>query len=723
MEQSDAAKPGCGQFGTTSRLLIVRPVKLMCRTSSAPTQQSMPCKRGPPALRDYLVLLCVLCCALPVRLGIADSGSRAGKPYVSQTGAATSLQPHAGVSLAIPLISVRQVKGLTPAEAARHLPVRLRGVVTAFSGWRDYFFLQDATGGLAINREEHGLLQPGDEVELTGVSDPGLFSTSVISKHVQVLGRGVMPTSRLYSYSDLEGGAKDAEWVKVSGVVQSAQVESIWNKSVLVLGLEMSGQQTSVRVFGFDAADVTRFTDALVQVEGVCGTAYNDKRQFIGLRLFVGDTRAIKVLERAPDDPYAVEASPIRTIMGFRPDGRARHRSKITGIVTYQETGHSFYLQNGSDGIRVATTADQYVPVGASIEAIGFPALGEYSPVLTNASFRVLGLGNPISPTSISAAEFLQYKDTFVYAPYDGQLVRLQGTIVSQLALPNEDAWLMRDDHSTFVASLRLSGDKASPLNIAVGTTMSVTGVMSVTVDSDHQPNLFRILLRGPQDLVLVKEAPWWTPLHLFLVLGVLLISTIATVLWTVLLRRQVKRQTHLLRESEGRFRTQAQQDTLTGVASRSYLLEQLEAAVLVAQQTGSTIALLMLDLDHFKEINDTLGHHAGDQLLCIVANRIRSVVRRSDIVARMGGDEFVILTTGLGHESQAEAIGAKLVAHVAVPAEIAGQRRSVSASVGVCIYPEGGVDGDALLQHVDEAMYRAKAKGRDSCCVYTPAA
>ncbi len=251
---------------------------------------------------------------------------------------------------------------------------------------------------------------------------------------------------------------------------------------------------------------------------------------------------------------------------------------------------------------------------------------------------------------------------------------------------------------------------------------MSVTGVMSVTVDSDRQPSSFRILLRDPEDLVLVKTAPWWTPLHLFMVLGVLLILTLATLVWTILLRRQVERQTQLLRESEGRFRTQAQQDALTGVASRSYLLEQLEEAVRVARQTGGLIGLLMLDLDHFKEINDTLGHHAGDQLLCIVANRIRSVVRRSDVVARMGGDEFVVLLKGLGHASEAEPIGTKVVAQVAVPAEIGGRRRSVSASVGVYVYHEGKVDRDILLQHADEAMYRAKAKGRNSCCVITQA-
>jgi diguanylate cyclase (GGDEF)-like protein len=188
-----------------------------------------------------------------------------------------------------------------------------------------------------------------------------------------------------------------------------------------------------------------------------------------------------------------------------------------------------------------------------------------------------------------------------------------------------------------------------------------------------------------------------------------------------MMLRRQVLRQTSLLRESEGRFRNQAQIDTLTGVSSRAFLHEQLESAVAGARRLGGWIGVMMLDLDHFKQVNDTLGHHVGDALLCIVAHRIRATVRKTDVVARMGGDEFVVLLMDIGNAAEAATVGAKLVANVAVPAEIDGRQMAVSASVGVCVYPSGGTDGDTLLQRCDEAMYRAKKKGRNSSCVYTP--
>ena len=303
--------------------------------------------------------------------------------------------------------------------------------------------------------------------------------------------------------------------------------------------------------------------------------------------------------------------------------------------------------------------------------------------------------------------------------------MQVRGEVVSPLALPNEDAWLMRDGLGDFVATVRRGADMVTRLRMAsaIGSTMLVTGVMKVIARPRPSAAVLPHPAAGPHRIWLSsKGPPWWTPLHLFVDgCACWCVATLAAVtLWTMLLRRQVHQKTRLLKESEGRFRTQAQQDALTGVASRAFLHERLEEAVLDVQSSGGLIALLMLDLDHFKQVNDTLGHQAGDELLCIVAHRIRSTVRKGDVVARMGGDEFVVLLLDVGDESVAEAIGAKLVANIAVPAEIGGLMREVSASVGVCAYPAGGTDGQSLLQHVDEAMYRAKARGRNSSCLYS---
>jgi len=197
---------------------------------------------------------------------------------------------------------------------------------------------------------------------------------------------------------------------------------------------------------------------------------------------------------------------------------------------------------------------------------------------------------------------------------------------------------------------------------------------------------------------------------------------------WVAVLRRRVaqqtsllRRQTDLLRESEERFRHMAQHDALTGLATRLVLQDRLNAALERARRNVTGLALLMLDLDKFKEINDTFGHHAGDEVLRVTASRIVAAVRKSDTVARMGGDEFIVLLSDLSDPEAVESIAAKVVAALSLPVRFAGVELPVSVSVGVCTVTAGELDADMLLRNVDAALYRAKARGRGCYAVFTP--
>jgi diguanylate cyclase (GGDEF)-like protein len=618
------------------------------------------------------------------------------------------------------LTTVAQVRALSKEQAARHVPVRLRGVVTVLPGWQDSFFVQDATGGIAVDRAEHGVaVHAGDLVEVTGTSNPGLFASSLDETALRVLGAGTMPKSRIYSYPELEGGEQDAAWIEVRGVVQSARQENLWGRRVLVLHMEIGGGLITVRLLQFDIDDESRLVDALVRVRGVCGTVYNDKRQFTGIRLFATDARDIYMEEGAPGDPFHSQTNPVRSVMQAGTNPRLGHRVKISGIVTYQDPGRALYLQDGNDGILVTSDQATRVKPGTRIEAVGFPAMGTSSPMLRNAVFRTVGTAH-VEPALIRADDFLKQKANFSFVQYENQLVRLRGVVVSPLALPIEYAWLLQDSTGDFAAYLPRRPGSPKPPNIEVGSTVEVTGIYVASVDEYGQPRAFRILMRGPADMVVLKHAPWWTARHLMMVLGLALAMVLATTSWVLMLRKRVTEQTRQLRESEERFRKQAQHDTLTGLASRSFLHEKLREEISRAQRSNGRIGVLMVDLDHFKDVNDTLGHHAGDELLRIVAARIRSSVRKHDTVARMGGDEFVVLLTGIRSISEAELIGATVVSNVSAPAMVGTESMLVSASVGVCTYPEGGSDGDSLLQVVDAEMYKAKAGGRNTFSVYT---
>ncbi|HTD95612.1 MAG TPA: EAL domain-containing protein [Edaphobacter sp.] len=163
-----------------------------------------------------------------------------------------------------------------------------------------------------------------------------------------------------------------------------------------------------------------------------------------------------------------------------------------------------------------------------------------------------------------------------------------------------------------------------------------------------------------------------------------------------------------------------AHHDPLTGLPTRTLLRDRLEVAIERARRSQDTLAVVMIDLDNFKRINDSLGHQAGDTLLCEISKRLRSCVRKSDTVARMGGDEFVVLLTDLRSANDAQEICHKLLSTVAQPIRIGRHDIIVTTSIGISLFPDCQ-DVDTLFKNADLAMYRVKAHGRNSSAVYTP--
>jgi diguanylate cyclase (GGDEF)-like protein/PAS domain S-box-containing protein len=163
----------------------------------------------------------------------------------------------------------------------------------------------------------------------------------------------------------------------------------------------------------------------------------------------------------------------------------------------------------------------------------------------------------------------------------------------------------------------------------------------------------------------------------------------------------------------EEAVQTAAQSDPLTGLANRLLFNDRLRLALARCRRSGSDLAVLYLDLDRFKQVNDKFGHAAGDRLLKHVAHRLRSCVRQSDTVARLGGDEFVVLLEDLRDREHAVAVVEKIIDEMRAPLNLEGFQVPVTTSVGLA-YAHGGVDGEALLKRADKALYEAKAAGRD---------
>jgi diguanylate cyclase (GGDEF)-like protein/PAS domain S-box-containing protein len=175
-------------------------------------------------------------------------------------------------------------------------------------------------------------------------------------------------------------------------------------------------------------------------------------------------------------------------------------------------------------------------------------------------------------------------------------------------------------------------------------------------------------------------------------------------------------------KNAEAQVRKQAFFDTLTGLPNRRMLRDRLEQEIKKCKRDGQRLAILFIDLDHFKEVNDTLGHDSGDQLLVEAARRITQCVRESDTVARMGGDEFTVILTDIGVGAQLDPVLQKLLRALDDVFQLGAEQVFVSASIGITLYPDDATEIEGLYKNADQALYVAKGEGRNRFSFFTPA-
>jgi diguanylate cyclase (GGDEF)-like protein/PAS domain S-box-containing protein len=183
-------------------------------------------------------------------------------------------------------------------------------------------------------------------------------------------------------------------------------------------------------------------------------------------------------------------------------------------------------------------------------------------------------------------------------------------------------------------------------------------------------------------------------------------------------LRRKIEAQ---LLEKQQHLDHLAHHDQLTGLPNRLYLAAHLPGAIAEARRTGSVLAVLFLDLDRFKHINDSRGHETGDKLLKTVAQRIRETVRAEDLVVRMGGDEFIVVLKKVASQEQVNETAARINEALSAPVIVDNRPLVTSVSIGVSLYPRDGTDMGELLRHSDTAMYQAKDRGRNNFQLFNP--
>lgn len=219
-------------------------------------------------------------------------------------------------------------------------------------------------------------------------------------------------------------------------------------------------------------------------------------------------------------------------------------------------------------------------------------------------------------------------------------------------------------------------------------------------------------------DLQWLQHEPMRSSLHSAILLCLILLVLAASI-WLMIgdlnqLIQALKAENSRVYQSQQQIRQLINHDSLTKLPNRVVAREKCEQALQQCQQPGQLIAVMFIDLDNFKQVNDRLGHHAGDILLQAVASQLSSHLRGADLVCRISGDEFLVLAEGFHQDTEIQQLAEKLLAAVATPVDFGATRLHSTCSIGIAVHPRDGDDFDSLCQKADMAMYQAKNAGRN---------
>jgi diguanylate cyclase (GGDEF)-like protein/PAS domain S-box-containing protein len=571
---------------------------------------------------------------------------------------------------------------------------------------------------------------------------------------------------------------------------------------------------------------------AVVRIKGVVTGKLdaNGRRQ-----MFSASLKDIEV--QSPPLDKKLPPRPARGVSADEANVSLVRQVHIHGRILWR-SGEEFLVQDASGAIFVRTATAAPLQTGDTVDAVGFPAHGEFGLELADAEMH-LGVSQAsaisIAPLRLTAEEILK-------GGFDERRVTLKGRVVGQVDSGTRTIYQLREDGVLF--NVLCPHEKAGGQNqeIARGSTVEVTGVALLPGTGKGAPERLTILIQAGAEMVPRSEDSWLTWQRALAILGAMAICLLVPLFWVKQLRRTVRRQTALIREGyesklqlEARFRrvierslsavytvssegailecnaafanmlgmssreeligrfcqefeakpgemaslgqairqdvlnnlelsmrrddgeivhlmmnvtpvetpdgkvyettaidiTQLRQnqaelqqardkavfdslnDALTGLPNRRYLQEVLPILVEKAEARNEVLALLFIDLDGFKQVNDSLGHDVGDGLLRQVAVGMRSMVRAEDTLARLGGDEFMVILNDIRESKNAITVADGLLKVIAQPQRVDGHMLNVGASIGISLYPADSTHAEELIRQADSAMYAAKRAGK----------
>ncbi len=426
-------------------------------------------------------------------------------------------------------------------------------------------------------------------------------------------------------------------------------------------------------------------------------------------RAAVPQSAALAALTDAPVSVATTVQNVVRNGIG----AHVSRRVKLRGVATYQVPGHFLYMQDGNDGIELQSSSTEKVAPGQLVEAEGYPMDGDNALILQNATFKALAGAMPSAAKHIDSKNLKSWLSSFGGDPHE-ELVNIDGTVIDSRIQDGERIWILRQDGKIFQAHLPLSAGTVDKKFTTADEAVSFTGIARLHATLGNEPAVLDLLVRSPNDLQLVASAPFWRSRAAIVVLLILIVATLMVGLLDIVQTRNVREQTRIIRESEQRFRDMAECDVLTGLPNRLTLQERIVECLSDCDREGTKAAVLTIDIDRFKQINDTFGHLVGDECLKAVSQRLKTKIRTVDTIARTGGEEFTVIIGRLSSSENAHKVCTTLLHLFKEPLILSERGLTLTVSIGAAMYPDDGTDSETLRKRSDQALYEAKRTGRN---------
>jgi diguanylate cyclase (GGDEF)-like protein len=606
------------------------------------------------------------------------------------------------------LTTLRAIYSLSNVEASQSLPVAFEATVNYFRGYENFMFVQDEDSAVFVRLHASPTLVPGDRVLVKGTTAAS-FQPIVIAGSVTLLHHGVMPKAVPTGFDELIRGQYDSRLVVVHAHVRAADLLVSPLAPVQSSRLQLLAEGSHIEAY-LDCDDpqaLEGLLNAEVEVTGIAAGKFDDKMQQTGVVLYVSSLADVKILKRASASPWSLPVTPMDRIIAVPHMNGLTPRVRVHGTITFYQPETAVVLQNGPKSLWIATHTREPLKIGDQADAIGFPEARDRLLTLTDGEIQDSQISQPVTPQPATWHQ-LAFWSANKPDGHQDDLVSIEGVIVADVREATQDEYVLAANGRLFTAIYHhplTAGDLSPMIEIPLGSRIRVTGICAIVESYTINPGKevpFNILMRSPQDIVVIQSAPWWTAAHALWVVVLLVLVILGMTGWLAVVRHQAH------------MRVLTVTDPLTGLYNRRGFFLLAEHQWQLALRKKSSFLLFYIDIDRFKEINDTYGHKEGDRALQTVATALRECFRKTDLIARIGGDEFV-LTTDLAQDSQAM-LEQRLVKAVQQSVSKTGRPYQISLSVGIlqCDGSLGAHPLEDLLARADTLMYEQKREHKN---------